>query len=545
METIKKKKIILKDLFLVLLLLFFSFWSIFPFLAPGLPNTHDGLTHVMRLASFHQALLDGQFPPRWAGNLAFGFGSPVISLGFQLPYFIGDAFHLIGFSFQDSIKGVFILGYLLSGLSMYLFLRKFGAISAFTGSVLYLFAPYRFLDLYVRGDVGESFVFIFPPLVLLLLWNNSKKMNWQKISLAAFFIGLMFLSHQITAFVFSSIILILLSFRRNFKEATFSIFGGLLLSSYNILPLVVERSSTNLAQLMGNNYLNQFPKIGSILYSKWNWGPAQPNDPSISMSFQLGFAQWLAVISLIIILIFNLIKNRKKLFSNPFPLAIGGLSIAFLFLITDYSKFLWDRLFFLQGVLYPWRLLAIETFLASVMGALAIHFLKRKEFKVFLAALFIILAFYANRNHNQVVGRTMHLDNFYINFPGTSDMWGEFLPKGAQAPKGRVENKIEADTNIKIDNLKIKSNEILFNTQSQENGMIRVNNFYYPGWEVFVDNQKTTIAKSQTFTFSVPKGNHLIRVLFSETLVRRFADCLSLLTAISLFVIFMVKFLKR
>src|SRR5207245_2177489 len=40
---------------------------------------------------------------------------------------------------------------------------------AFVGSLLYGFAPYHFLDLYVRGDIAEITAFVFIPIVFLCI----------------------------------------------------------------------------------------------------------------------------------------------------------------------------------------------------------------------------------------------------------------------------------------------------------------------------------------------------------------------------------------
>jgi hypothetical protein len=87
----------------------------------GFYTSHDGEHQVVRLWQFHQGLLDGQFPPRWAGSLLNGFGYPLFVFTYRLPFWIGEVFYRLGFTLTDSIKIVFILTYILSGVTMYLF----------------------------------------------------------------------------------------------------------------------------------------------------------------------------------------------------------------------------------------------------------------------------------------------------------------------------------------------------------------------------------------------------------------------------------------
>lgn len=537
-----------KNFFPFFILFLVSFWVVSPFFRSGLPNTHDGQTHVMRLASFHQALVDGQLPPRWAGNLAFGFGSPVISFAFPLPYILGEVFHRFSFSFVDSTRIVFVLGYFLSGVTMYLFLyRVVGPLSSFVGAFLYQFMPYRFLDIYVRGDVGEALVFIFPPLILYLLWENRQQIDWGRISLASLAIGAMFLTHQITAVIFSGVIFILLIVNGKIKPFIVSFWLGISLAAFNLLPLIFEKSFTNLNLLVSNNYQNQFPKLASLFYSRWNWGPAAPDNPEISMAFQLGFAQWLGVGLLVLLLILYQIK-KVKVSVSVIKLSLVSLSLflVFLFLASEYSLLLWKDIFFLPMILYPWRLLAMEVFLTAMIGSLAISLIKPFSLKMFLAIVLVGLAFYGNRNHNQVVGRTIHDDAYYLSYQGTSDMWGEFLPRGTKPPEKAPLSRVEiGQGQEETDNPEVRSNEISFKTTMEKGNLARINVFSYPDWQVLIDNQKVALIESKLLEFNVPAGKHKIDVEFTETPLRSFANYLSLLTLVSLLGFLVYKFKLR
>src|SRR3989344_960027 len=73
----------------------------------GLPITHDGQDHIARIANFYQNLLDGNIIPRWAGNLNWGYGHPILMFLYPLPSYAASIFHAIGFSLVDSTKLVF------------------------------------------------------------------------------------------------------------------------------------------------------------------------------------------------------------------------------------------------------------------------------------------------------------------------------------------------------------------------------------------------------------------------------------------------------
>src|SRR5579883_2371496 len=154
----------MKKLFLIVLV-FISLVPLVAFIHPGLPLTHDGKDHVARIANFYQNLQQGNVIPRWAANLNWGFGHPILEFLYPLPSYLASLFHVFGFSLINSVKFVFALGVVVSGLAMYLFVNSlWGSEAGVIAGILYMYAPYRFIDLYVRGDVGEHVAFIFIPL---------------------------------------------------------------------------------------------------------------------------------------------------------------------------------------------------------------------------------------------------------------------------------------------------------------------------------------------------------------------------------------------
>src|SRR3989344_780218 len=149
-----------------LIVLILALMPLLDLLHPGLPVTHDGQDHVARIANFYQSLSEGNVVPRWAANLNWGYGHPILMFLYPLPSYIASLFHAIGFSFIDSTKLVFAVSYIASIVTMYLWIRAaWGSVAGFTAAILYGFAPYRFVDLYVRGAIGEHVAFIFPPLI--------------------------------------------------------------------------------------------------------------------------------------------------------------------------------------------------------------------------------------------------------------------------------------------------------------------------------------------------------------------------------------------
>src|SRR3989338_6420414 len=129
-------------------LMFLIFISIIPALSlfhPGLPITHDGQDHVARIANFYQNLSEGNIIPRWAPNLNWGYGHPIFEFLYPLPSYIASFFHFFGFTLIDSVKLVFGISFVLSAITMYLFIKELfnDQKTALFASILYVIAPYR------------------------------------------------------------------------------------------------------------------------------------------------------------------------------------------------------------------------------------------------------------------------------------------------------------------------------------------------------------------------------------------------------------------
>src|SRR3989338_998222 len=73
----------------------------------GMFLSHDGQDHVVRIANFYQSLSEGNLIPRWAANLNWGYGHPILMFLYPLPSYLASLFHGIGFSFVMSVKLIF------------------------------------------------------------------------------------------------------------------------------------------------------------------------------------------------------------------------------------------------------------------------------------------------------------------------------------------------------------------------------------------------------------------------------------------------------
>src|SRR5262245_18261008 len=69
-------------------------------LQPGLPTSADLAIHLHRTLEFERAWAPGVIVPRWAPNLAFGYGYPLFVFAPPLPYLLALGFHQLGLSLE-------------------------------------------------------------------------------------------------------------------------------------------------------------------------------------------------------------------------------------------------------------------------------------------------------------------------------------------------------------------------------------------------------------------------------------------------------------
>jgi hypothetical protein len=310
--------------------------------------------------------------------------------------------------------------------------------------------------------------------------------------------------------------------------------------------LLFERQYTNLNHFIATNYQNQFPTIKTMLYSKWSWGAAMPENPDLSMSFQFGVAQWLVVVCALLLL--SLKRHRTML-------VVTLILVGLLFLVTQPAKFIYDNISILQALLFPWRLYGVAIIFVSILCSLLLSSLKKPIITVLFGFVLIVVAVIGNRHHLGYVGREYHNDDYYQTYPYITDIWGEFLPVWADLKKldqykynrGLIpSSKISVDQGqAEIESLSWKTNDVVVLGTFTQDSLLTLNHHYFPGWEVTIDKYPISITPQELIIFPITKGQHQIDLHFDTTPIRRFGDSLSLGIIILIMTVIIYKLLPK
>ncbi|MBI3576800.1 hypothetical protein HY086_02040 [Candidatus Gottesmanbacteria bacterium] len=524
---------------MAIILLLISLFPLLSLLHPGLPITHDGQDHVARIANFYLSLSEGNLIPRWAANLNWGFGTPILMFLYPLPSYIASFFHWIGFTFVDSTKLVFGTTLIASVFAMYLWLcRAYGKTAGFVGALLYGFAPYRFVDLYVRGALGEHVAFIFPPVIcwgLLTLATSRFPSVLPTLAVSLGTAGLL-LSHNALSLIFLPLIFLYVLYLFLFEtkdKARFIVQSlwfmtlGFLVSAFFWAPAFFEGKYTLRDIVTKGEFTDRFVPWLQFFTSSWNYGGGN------EFSKEVGFLHWLGIVGSLIVLFKTKVKKVR--------VVISVLLITFfisLFLMVERSRFFWNTITVMQKFQFPWRLLSVTVFASSILGAIVVASLPKKlTLPVTIFTLF--MTFVYTRPMWAPKGYLVKPESFYTGIYNSTTDTGEsspiwsvrFMEKQSPRPYEVLEGNATLTSGTRT------TTKHTFSVDANIKSRLSDNTLYFPGWNVFVDgkaldpNREILYQDPQyrgLMTFWVEPGKHAVFVTFEETKLRKLADYASL-----------------
>ncbi len=518
----------------------------------GLPITHDGQDHVARIANFYAALSDGVIIPRWAENLNWGYGHPVLQFLYPLPSYIASAFHFVGFSLVDSVKIVLGMGMILSFVFMYLWLSQFSSkYASLIGAFLFTYAPYRFVELYVRGDIGENLAFAFIPLTLFFIYKFSKKQTVNNFIFIAVSLAFLILAHNAISLISIPFIFLyglILSFDiKNKKDylikflISFSL--GFMLSAFFWIPALLEGKFTLRNIVTKGGYVNNFVNIPKLIYGPWSFGG------SGAFTVQLGVVQWVALLaSFIAAYIFR--KDRVKFILILLLIIFTLLSI---FIMLPYSNFIWDKIILLQNFQFPWRFLALIVFTTAVLSVYVVEILAKKINIKLITAIVVAVVLVVSIQYFIPKGYQYKNADFYTGIYNSTTDTGESAPIWSvrfmeKRPKAHIE-VVSGSASIK--ELQRKANLHEYKVTVSEDAQLLENTLFFPGWKIYANGQAVDVQFQNPeyrgiMLFNLPRGEYVVKVVFGETKLRLISDTLSVLAIGVLILIFSINlFVKR
>lgn len=520
--------------------------------ADGFYTSHDGLTHTARIANYYLAIKEGQLPPRLATNLFGGLGYPMFLFIYPLPYLLGAALYAGGFAFTTSFEIIIGASFVLSAVSMFIFLRDFFDVTpAFVGALFYSWAPYRFSQLYVRAAIAESFAYIFVPLILLAIFKLSRTGKTRWVGIGSLSLSGLLLSHQLVSLMFLPVFVIFgYMFLKQTKRPRVYLLGavamtlvGISTAAFIYLPVLMERKFLRFDELI-DYYADHFVTLPQLVHSPWSYGFSMPGTMNDDMSFQVGLTHLLVAGLSLIWLGWIIVRKKREAGKTPFfwfGIVSLGLFAASLGLMLEHPlvRFFWKYLPGLSLIDFPWRLLGVAVFAASLTAAYLVNAYRNK----LLLSLLVFFVFYANRNHLRINQTQNFDDRFFLSYDQTATWRNEFLPTWRITNKlGHLEGEYSLRSGvIDVETLEARTHLLKFKVTSPTGGSLQIHRLYFPGWTVLLDGEQLELNGDLSLTSNIqletetepyvdrsglmevriPRGEHLLEAKFSETPVRK------------------------
>ena len=526
---------------------FLTIPAFFNLLRPGFFPMQDDL-QAFRVYEMDRCFDDLQIPCRWVPDAGYQYGYPQFNFYPPLPYYIGAVLHRIGFQYIDSVKILFVIGYLLSAFTMYILVSTLiDKWSGFVSALLYTYIPYKAVEVYVRGALSEFWAQIFFPLIFWAIYKLVKTGKIKYIVWLSAGIAFLATTHALMTMIFAPIAIlwgIYWLYREKWDEAIKVLWGGLLgfgLSAFFVLPVLFEKKFVHVESLLSGyfDYRQHFASLNKLFFSM-EWGYGSSGFPNEKLNLSLGIIQWVVGIGAVLLALTKFKKDKR---TSILALLLSGVTLGSIFMMHMKSSFIWAKLPFLWYLQFPWRFLAISIFLLCLLTGFFIYF--SGKYKYFVGIILITVSIFLNIQF--FVPKDWLDITDAEKFSGTSwekqltisifdylPIYG-VLPPWSKAPE--FPEVLEGD--IKFLEYKKGSNFQTGVVEASKDSLIRIPLFDFPGMTIKIDGKIISHVNNNCsgerycrglITFSIPSGKHNVEIKLKNTPVRTFGNTLTLIS---------------
>lgn len=507
-------------------------------LQPGLWSMQD--FHYFRLFEYSRCVADFQLPCRWSAYSGLWYGEPLFQYYGQLTYAIGALIHLTGISLVDSLKILFAASLVISGYTMYVLALKLSRdrISAVVATIVYLYAPYRAVNVWVRGALPEASAFIFFPIIIYCIESIFEKQSKRAIGALAIALAALITTHNLSTVMFLPFLVAWVGIRlyetRSMKAlGNIAVSAGvaLMLSAFYLVPLLAESSYVSLAVTTQGyfDFRGHFASLSQVfLWHNWGYGGSVFGTED-GLNISVGYVQWI----LPIVGSAFVFRNKQLRLKYSAALAAGLFT---LFLTHNKSTPFWLLLEPMKYIQFPWRFLGVSVLamaIAStfVTASLPLSLKRIVVVLVFFCASITTAPFFREDIWLAISDAQLTSDQSLVDQSRASiaDYWPVFSPviptdPAPQAPDG-------------FSLVSRRSNELTYQKVDEKSeGDISFPVNYFPGWVGYIDSTKTQVRTNTNgkIELTVPSDTRYVRLSFLDTPSRIFGNIVSELTIILL-----------
>lgn len=553
-----------------------ALFVILPLLQPGLPGTADTPIHFYRTLEFARSWGPGVIYPRWAPDLAYGYGYPLWNFVPPLPYLIPLAFYAAGLSLEASLKILMALTALGYALGAYLFARQdLGPQGGLVAAAIYTLAPFALREALLYGGNYPQYLAIglYPWTLWALRRVKSRPDRLLNILLVALFYGAAILSHLFHALILTGVAIAYAGLlwggdRRQIRRLGASALGlalGLLGTAFFWSPALIERAFTRAVE-------DVFVSISPFYLRFLDWHELLAWPRALDgraanpwVPFSLGpAALTLAGLGILALVLRRRVNGltgqrgnesaswRVSAFAQQQGLFFLGLLALCVFMVLPASNWVWSNAPFLALAEFPWRWLGLANLsLAFLGGASATCWFSPPRrtalalggtLALLLASAVYLYPFRPFVRYGATAPDMMGYESA-SGAVGTTTL-GEYLPRWVKSTPDTpppAEALRQGDAVEKLDRASLPGGataraldrtpvSVVYHFDSPRPFQARFFTFYFPGWRAYIDGQPVEISiepGSGLITVPMPAGSHQLRLGFGDTPLRRASNAVS------------------
>ncbi len=522
----------------------------------------DAIAHITTIAQFHKAMSDGEFPVAWGDGFA-NYGLPLGTIAHQIPAYLGGLLTFITHDPLLSFNLVYLISAVVSAVLFYVFLTLyFSGETALLATIFYSLAPYRIMNLYMRGAMPEFASAVWVPLLLIAMYFIQK--NGRIVWYFIFGLGTLglILTHPMMLIVYAPMLGIwaLLKFRTNLSiwlKAIGSAVVALLISAYYFLPLTLEVKYLYYGSMLNYYSRNQHTTLDTFINPYWRYNCVFRNDIFGRCQLTKGGVTETIILTVLLGIGLSVLLHRKQIgryfhkVRAQWDHYLTTSSLTDLFIFTLIGAFisvffssivlepLYERIKVMSSIQYPWRFLSSYLFFPPIALAILFDFIRSKKWSNYLwygLVIFIVIARFPQlygKNYTQIPITNYYFTPYNLHSLTMNTMWSgdskDYPVRRDKAEiirgKGKVTNRI------------LKNASRIYSIQAETDLQVSDNTFYFPGWHVYIDGVETNIEfQDPTYrgviTFAVPKGGHEVNVVYKDTKVRAIGKVITVLSAL-------------
>ncbi len=524
--------------------------QVWPLLEEGLPQSADGALHVMRLVALDSYVRQGQWLPRWAPDLAGGFGYPVFNFYSPASYYLAEIPRLLGADPFTSVAIAFGIMLIAAALGMRCLVRALWADrlsrtgvewAGLVGAVAYGYSPYLLQNVYLRSAIAEAAAQALLPWILWAFYRLATHTQPQRYVVpAVVLLAGLALTHNITLILFPPLLLVFLvtawwAAGRRGTRALWLVAAGLgavILSAFFWAPLIAERGSLS---------TYAYGLSSSLLIPENIWSLTNFVDLSLGFRYSLTTVPYKIGIVQLALALFGagLLVWRSRSWLWWIVIAVVYAIFA-----STWAQSLWTGIDILQIIQFPWRVLSVMSVVLAVLTVGLVVAADRRPGQAMAAGVLLVATIvicHVPRPDQTPLAPTSEVATLLssINtFEADTGAWGtgsahEFMPRWVEELELRSET-IEAPlpaADIRV--LTASPWSTTMQVTATAPTSLRLTDFYFPGWvATLADGSELPIRPTTSLgllTIDIPEGAHTIEVHWGSSDVRTWSERLSLL----------------